>query len=127
MDKEKTIKFKSKKLAVRIVNLYKFLRDEKKEYVISKQLLRSGTSIGANIAESECAISKRDFLNKIYIALKECLETIYWLELLYDTNYLNEKEYNSIKDDCEEMRKMMSATTKTVKSTFKTPLSTLHS
>ena len=118
LEKEKTIKYKSKKLAVKIVNLYKFLRDEKKEYVMSKQLLRSGTSIGANIAESECAISKRDFLNKIYIALKECVETIYWLELLYDTSYLNEKEYNLVKSDCEEMRKMMSATTRTTISTL---------
>ena len=125
MDGEKTIKCKSKKFAVRIVNLYKYLCADKKEYVLSKQLLRSGTSIGANVAESECAISKRDFLNKIYIALKECVETIYWLDLLYDTAYLNEKEYESIKNDCEEMRKMMSATTKTLNSTLHTPHSTL--
>ncbi len=116
MDREKTVKYKSKKFAVRIVNLYKYLCDKKKEYVLSKQLLRSGTSIGANIAESECAISKKDFLSKIYIALKETAETIYWLDLLFETDYLSEIEYNSMKDDCEELRKMMSSTTKTMNS-----------
>ena len=114
MDREKTVKYKSKKFAVRIVKLYKYLCDEKKEYVLSKQLLRSGTSIGANIAESECAISEKDFLSKIYIALKESAETIYWLDLLFETDYLSEIEYKSIKD--EELRKMMSSTTKTMNS-----------
>lgn len=79
---------KSKKFAVRIVNLYKYLRDERNETVLSKQLLRSGTSIGANIAEANCAFSKKDFLAKMYIAFKECSESCYWLELLYSTNYL---------------------------------------
>ena len=116
MDREKTVKYKSKKFAVRIVKLYKYLCDEKKEYVLSKQLLRSGTSIGANIAESECAISEKDFLSKIYIALKESAETIYWLDLLFETDYLSEIEYKSMKDDCEELRKMMSSTTKTMNS-----------
>lgn len=125
MNNERTIKFKSKKLAVRIVNLYKYLCNDKKEFVLSKQILRSGTSIGANIAESECAISKKDFLNKVYIALKECSETIYWLDLLYDTDYLTEKEYLSIKAECEEMKKMMSSTTKTINSTLHTPNSKL--
>lgn len=116
MNAENTVKFKSKRFAVRIVNLYKYLCDEKKEYILSKQILRSGTSIGANIAESECAISEKDFLSKIYIALKECVETIYWLDLLFETDYLSESEYNSIKNDCDEMRKMMSSTTKTMNS-----------
>ena len=116
MNENNTVKIKSKRFAVRIVNLYKYLCDEKKEYALSKQILRSGTSIGANVAESECAASKKDFLNKIYIALKECAETIYWLDLLYETGYLAENEYNSIKKDCEEMKKMMSATTKTINS-----------
>ena len=116
MDREKTVKYKSKKFAVRIVRLYRYLCDEKKEYVLSKQLLRSGTSIGANIAESECAISEKDFLSKIYIALKESAETIYWLDLLFETDYLSEIEYKSMKDDCEELRKMMSSTTKTMNS-----------
>lgn len=74
---ENTVKIKSKKFAVRIVNLYKHLAQNKNEYILSKQILRSGTSIGANLAESEAAISKNDFLSKIYIALKECYETIF--------------------------------------------------
>jgi four helix bundle protein len=109
-----TAKFKSKKFAVRIVNMYKYLCLEKKEYVLSKQILRSGTSIGANLSEAECAISKKDFTNKVYIALKECNETVYWLELLYETGYLNEKLYNSIYSDCEEIRRMLSASSRTL-------------
>lgn len=119
VDNKNTIKFKSKQFAVRIVNLYKYLCNDKKEFVLSKQILRSGTSIGANIAESECAISKMDFLSKLYIALKECSETLYWLDLLYDTEYLTEEQYNSMKKDCEEMRKMMSAPTKTMAENIK--------
>ena len=113
LEYEQTAKFKSKKFAVRIVNLYKYLGNDKKEYVLSKQILRSGTSIGANIAEAECGISKKDFLSKIYIALKECVETIYWLDLLYETGYIDERMYLSMKSDCDELRKMLSATTKT--------------
>ena len=126
MENDNTIKYKSKAFAVRVVKLYQYLCEEKKEYVLSKQILRSGTSIGANIAESECAISRKDFVSKIYIALKECVETIYWLELLYDTDFLSEKEFQSMKNDCEEMRKMMSSITKTVNSTLHTPNSTLN-
>lgn len=118
-------KRKSKAFAVRIVRLYRYLCDEKKEYVLSKQLLRSGTSIGANLAEAECAISKKDFLSKVYIALKECMETKYWLELLHDTDYLTEQEYRSINLDCEELRKMLSSTTKTLNSTLNSAHSTL--
>lgn len=125
MNVENTIKYKSKRFAVRIVNLYKYLCDEKREFVLSKQILRSGTSIGANIAESECAISKKDFISKIYIALKECVETIYWLDLLFETEYLTENEYISLKNDCEEMRKMMSSTTKTINFTLHTQNSKL--
>ena len=119
MEKELTVAYKSKKFAIRIVNLYRYLNEEKKEYVLSKQLLRSGTSIGANIAESECAISKKDFLSKVYIAFKEANETIYWLDLLFDTDYLSKQEYLSIKNDCEEIRKMLSSSTKTVKDELK--------
>ena len=111
---ENTIKYKSKKFAVRIINLYKYLCDEKKEFVLSKQILRSGTSIGANVAESDAAMSRKDFLAKIYIALKECNETLYWLDLLYDTDYITDSQFQSLKNDCEEMRRMMSATTKTM-------------
>ena len=119
MDKEKTVAYKSKKFAVRIVKLYRYLNEEKKEYILSKQLLRSGTSIGANIAESECAFSKKDFLFKTYIAFKEANETIYWLDLLFDTEYLSEQEYISIKTDCEEIKKMLSSSTKTIKDELK--------
>ena len=118
-------KRKSKAFAVRIVRLYRYLRDEKKEYVLSKQVLRSGTSIGANLAEAECAISKRDFLSKVYIALKECMETKYWRDSLHETAYLAEQEYQSIYADCEELRKMLSSTTKTLNSTLNSPHSTL--
>ena len=94
--------------------MYKYLASEKHEYVLSKQFLKAGTSIGANIAESECAMSEKDFLSKIYIALKECNETIYWLDILYDTKYITEKEYLSMKCVCDEMKRMMMSTTKTI-------------
>ena len=122
---KKTAKEKSKAFAIRIVRLYRYLCDEKKEFVLSKQLLRSGTSIGANLAEAECAISRKDFLSKIYIALKECKETIYWLELLHETDYLTEQEFQSVSSDCEELRRILSSTTKTINSTLNSPHSTL--
>ena len=108
---------KSKAFAVRIVHLYRFLCDEKKELVLSRQLLRAGTSIGANLAESECAISRNDFLSKVYIALKETSETLYWLELLYKTDYLSQSQFESMAKDAEELRKMLSATTRTMANT----------
>ena len=122
---ENSAKEKSKRFAVRVVKLYRFLRENKGEYVMSKQLLRCGTSIGANLAEAECAISKKDFLAKVYIALKECAETKYWLELLYETQYLTNEEYKSIAGDCEELRRMLSATTRTMNSTLHSSHSTL--
>ena len=125
MEYEKTVKYKSKKFSVRIVNLYKYLCDKKNEYVLSKQILRSGTSIGANIAESECAISKKDFLSKIYIALKESAETLYWLDLLYETEYITDSQYESLYADCEEIKKMLSSTTKTINSTIHSQISKL--
>ena len=105
---------KSKDFAIRIVNLYKYLSDEKREYVLSKQVLRSGTAIGANLAESECAISRKDFLSKVYIALKEAAETRYWLELLYQTDYLTKEQYTSLDSDCHEILRILQATTKTM-------------
>ena len=111
---QNTVRYKSKRFAIRVIKLYKYLSKEKKEYVLSNQILRSGTSIGANVAESECAISKNDFLSKLYIAFKETNETLYWLELLYDTNYINEKEYHSLRRDCEEIKNMLSSSTKTL-------------
>ncbi len=113
--KESIVFEKSKKFAIRIVKLYKYLCDEKKEFVLSKQLLRSGTSIGANVSEANCAISKKEFLAKMYIAFKECSESIYWLALLSETDYLTEAEYNSISNDCVEIQKLLSAITKTTK------------
>ena len=89
----------------------------KKEYILSKQILRSGTSIGANLAEAEYAISRKDFLSTQYIALKECSETRYWLDLLYEADYLDKKSYESIITDCDELIRMLSASTKTIKTT----------
>ena len=114
--KENIVFVKSKQFAVRIINLYKYLCDEKKEYVLSKQILRSGTSIGANIAESECANSRKYFLFKLYIALKESAETMYWLDLLYETEFIDDKMYRSMHDDCEEIKKILQASTKTISS-----------
>ena len=105
---------KSKDFAVRMVKLYRYLSEERKEHVLSKQILRSGTSIGANLAESACAISRNDFLSKIYIALKEASETRYWLELLYRTDYLTKEQYNSLDDDCAEIYRILQSTTKTM-------------
>ena len=116
--REKSIVYeKSKLLALRIVKLYSHLIEEKKEYVISKQLLRSGTSIGANLAESICAISAADFQSKLYIALKESSETRYWLELLSGAGYLSQSEFGSIYHDVDEIFKMLTASTKTIRET----------
>ena len=110
------VKEKSFAFAKRVVNAYRYLCEEKNEYVLSKQFLRSGTGIGANIAEAQYASSKKDFLNKMYIALKECAETLYWLELLYSCQYLAEKEYVSLQTDCTELQKLLIAITKSTKS-----------
>lgn len=105
---------KSMAFAVRIVKLYQYLCEEHREYVLSKQVLRSGTSIGANISEAIYGSSKKDFTNKLYIALKESAETLYWLELLHECDYLTDELYLSLKNDCDELRKMLSASTKHV-------------
>ena len=107
---------KSKRFAVRMIRLYQYLRNEKKEYVLSKQLLRSGTSIGANLAEARFASSRNDFAAKQYIALKETSETIYWLDLLYETDYLTREQYDSILKDAEELRRLLTTSTKTLRS-----------
>ena len=106
---------KSVLFAARIIKLHKHLLRTHKETVISKQIVRSGTSIGANIAEARCGYSRKDFINKIYIALKECAETLYWIDLLHDTDYLTDDEFKSLNADCEELRKILSATTKSVR------------
>jgi four helix bundle protein len=98
---------KAYSFAIRIVKAYKYLCEEKKEYILSKQMLRSGTSIGANIAEANGGISDADFSSKISIAYKECLETKYWLSLLKDTDYLNEKMFESIYKDADEIGKIL--------------------
>ena len=113
--KDNVVLEKSKKFAIRIVNLYKHLCNNKNEYVLSKQLLRSGTSIGANISEAIYSISKKEFLAKMYIAYKECGETKYWIDLLYETDFLNKEEYLSIVENCTEVQKLLSAITKTTK------------
>ena len=110
-----TVSEKSRLFAVRTVRLYQYLCREKKEFTLSKQLLRCGTSIGANISEAPCAFSQREFLAKMYIAFKESNETMYWLRLLYDTQYLTHSEYLSMKTDCEELHKMLASITKTTR------------
>ena len=105
---------KSKNFAIRIVRLYQYLCTEKKEFVLSKQLLRSGTSIGANLAEAIYGRSDKDFLSKMYISLKECAETKYWLELLFKTDYLTEQQYRSINEDCTELIKLLTSSAKTM-------------
>jgi len=112
--KENIIRDKSLEFAIRIVNLYKFLTEEK-EFILSKQLLRSGTSIGANIREADYAESRADFIHKIAIALKECSETIYWIELLFKTKFLNEIQYQSINDNAVELMKLLTSISKTAK------------
>ncbi len=101
--------------AVRIVRLFKYLNGEKQERVLSKQLLRSGTSIGANLREARYAQSTDDFIHKSSIALKEAAETEYWLELLYRTDYLTEEQYGSIRNDCSELARMLTSIVKTTK------------
>ena len=113
--KDNVIVDKSKGFAIRIIKLYKYLCDEKKEYVLSKQILRSGTSIGANVKEAIRGQSKPDFYAKMNIALKEASETEYWLELLHETNYLTEQQFQSIYPDCQELLKILMSITKTQK------------
>ena len=103
---------KSKKFAIRIVNLYRYLCENGKEFVLSKQLLRSGTSIGANIREAFYAHGKADFVAKLHIALKECSETEYWLELLIDSGYYDDK---TMLDRCVEVKRILIASINTAK------------
>ena len=114
--KENIIKDKSFAFAVRIVRLYKHLKDDKKEFVLSKQILKSGTSIGAMVREAEHAETKADFIHKMAIAQKEANETIYWLELLTETEYLSDVEFKSIIDDASEIIRLITTIIKTTKS-----------
>ena len=111
---ERIINVKSKEFALRIIKLYKYLLN-KKEFILSKQLLRAGTSIGANLAEAEFAISRKEFIAKSQIALKECAETRYWIELLYNAKLITKKEFESIYFDCVELLKMLVSSLKTLK------------
>ena len=114
--KDNVIVEKSKAFAIRIIKVYKYLTTEKKEYVLSKQMLRSGTSIGANVKEAIRGQSKPDFYSKMNISLKEASETEYWLELLYDeSGYFEKEHFNSINADCEELLKILVSITKTQK------------
>ena len=102
--------------AVRVVNLCDFLNKEKKEFKIADQLYRSGTSIGANYCEAQCAISRNDFLAKVYISLKECNESLFWLQLLKRTNKLTKEQFDSIYEDCEELKRLLTSITKSTRS-----------
>lgn len=110
-----TIKQKSFSFSVRIVRLTEFLRESKKEQIMSKQLLRCGTSIGANVAEAQQAQSRPDFISKLSIALKEAAETDYWLCLLHETGYLSKQQFSSIISDCREVEKMLVSIVKSAK------------
>lgn len=114
--KKSIIGEKSFQFAIRIVNLYRFLTNEQKEYVLSKQVLRSGTSIGANVREALHGESRKDFAHKMSIALKETAETMYWLDLLVATGYLEEKHAKTMQGDVGELYKMIVSTVKSVKS-----------
>ena len=115
---ESIIANKSYLFALEVVKTYKKLSQDKKEYVLSKQLLRSGTLIGANVNEAVCAQSKRDFVHKLSIALKEARETLYWLKLLYDSAYLNENIFISLQEKCIEINKILSSIILTTKQKY---------
>lgn len=115
---ENVITTKSYSFALRIIKAYKYLTEEKKEFVLSKQLLRSGTSIGAMVRESKFAQSKLDFINKLSVGLKEANETLYWLDLLHDSDYIESGVYGSIRNDCDELVAILAASVKTTKQTL---------
>jgi len=119
MKDNNVVKEKSYAFAVRIVKLYKYLCDEKKEFTLSKQLLRSGTSIGANLEEAIGGHTDKDFMAKMSISYKECRETHFWLRLLNDTDYLTKIEFVSIIKDCDELLKLLGSIIKTMKERIK--------
>ncbi len=112
MLKENVIDSKAKKFSIRIIRMYQYLSIEKKEFVLSKQVLRSGTSIGANVREGIRAQSKADFRSKMNIALKEASETEYWLELLHETDYMEDEQFESIRNDAVELIKLLTSIVK---------------
>ena len=111
------IEQKSFLFSIRIVKLSRNLQEERKEYILSKQILRSGTSIGANVVESQQAQSRADFISKLNIALKEAVETNYWLRLFHATDFLSASEYSSLISDCRELEKILTAIIKTTRNT----------
>ena len=115
MRENNVIRDKSKAFAVRILKFSRYLNDEKKENVLAKQILRSGTSIGANVRESARAQSEADFYSKLNIALKEADETSYWLEIIYEANIIDQKQFSSLYDECEEIISILTAITKNQK------------
>jgi four helix bundle protein len=110
---------KSKRFAVDIVRLYQYLCSEKREYVMAKQVLRAGTSIGANLTEAVYAFSEKDYAAKKSIALKECAETLYWLELLHDTDFISGDVFSRLTENCKEILKMLAVAVKTLKKRIK--------
>ena len=114
--KDSPLKLKSYTFALRIVKVYQHFKEVQKEYVLSKQLLKSGTAVGALIREAEFAQSSADFINKLHIALKEANETMYWIDILKDSGYMDEKSYLSLADDCKEMIRLLVSSVKTAKS-----------
>ena len=109
------ILIKTKSFAIRVIRLYQHLQNEKQEFVMSKQILRSGTSIGANVREGTQAVSRPDFINKLSISLKESVETEYWLELLHETDYLTDSEFHSLYPENKEITRLLTAIVKTAK------------
>jgi len=115
MKEENVVREKSYQFALRSIKLYRWFSEEKREYVLSKQVLRSGTSIGANVEEAIGAQSEKDFRAKMSIAYKEARETSYWLRLLHDSKYIDKASFESIHNDCEELLKILGSIIKTMK------------
>ncbi len=115
MNNDSILTQKSKAFALRIIQMYKYLCDEKKEFVLSKQVLRCGTSIGANVKEAIAAQSRPDFVAKLHISLKEAEETEYWLELLHESGYIDDGSFKSIYADNKELLKLLTSIIKTAK------------
>ena len=116
--KDNIIVKKSYSFALEIITIYKYLVSEKKEFVLSKQLLRSGTSVGANIHEAIASESKKDFIHKLGISVKEARETSYWLNLLKDSNYISEEQFNSLNRNCDELIRILNSIILTTKERY---------
>lgn len=114
-NKENMLYSKAYAFAIRVVKAYQYLGQEKREFILAKQLLRSGTSIGANVAEANGAISDAEFSSKLSIAYKECLETKYWTDLLKDTGYIDERQHKSLFADADELGKILFSSIRTVR------------